>query len=253
MKGIVQKTGDFVKKNDSKLLLAGGIILGGTAIVSAIWGTSKAEKLLNEQYYAKDIVPDRKQIVKDCWKYYIPTAVLSAGAIACFICSRNIEAGKKVALLGAYSVLENRLKATEDKLVEGLDSAAAKLKKEEILKKVNKETAEKVNVEASAKDIIQAGGSELCMDSLSGRLFMSSPALINAAVDRINRKLPQEVFVTLNEFYYELDIPDIVLGRDIGWDIQYGYLDVLYTTQLTEDGHAVLVVNYTVRPMAMYN
>lgn len=64
----------------------------------------------------------------------------------------------------------------------------------------------------------------------------------------MNEKLIREMFVSLNEFYYELGIRPILRGDDLGWNMDDGSIKVQFTSTLAEDGRPCLVMDYVVGP-----
>ena len=57
-----------------------------------------------------------------------------------------------------------------------------------------------------------------------------------------------EMFITLNELYYELGLGSIAIGDDLGWDIANGLIEVYFSSQLDEYDTPCLVLNYPTPP-----
>jgi hypothetical protein len=62
-----------------------------------------------------------------------------------------------------------------------------------------------------------------------------------------------EMYISLNEFYYEIGLNPISIGDDIGWNIDRGYIELNFSSQLTDDGNPCLVIDYQVAPRYEYN
>lgn len=60
-----------------------------------------------------------------------------------------------------------------------------------------------------------------------------------------------EMFITINDLYYELGLSRIELGDEMGWAIDDGLIEVSFSTQLTENDEPCLVLNYNVTPKFM--
>ena len=92
----------------------------------------------------------------------------------------------------------------------------------------------------------------MCIDPLSNRTFMSNPDKIQKAVNEFNRKLTYEVYMSVNDFYSELDNPNLTsirLGEDIGWEInRHGLVEVRFDSALTKDKKPVLVMELSPEP-----
>ena len=95
-------------------------------------------------------------------------------------------------------------------------------------------------------------GNTLCYDTISGRYFTSDIEKINKIVNDINRDLRDKMYIPLNEFYYRLGLDGIKAGDLLGWNIEKGYLEVKFTSQLAEDGTPALVIDYIVAPKYNY-
>lgn len=95
-------------------------------------------------------------------------------------------------------------------------------------------------------------GETLCYDAVSGRYFKSKIDRIKRAENEINRRMRDEMYISLNEFYYEIGLPPIKLGDDIGWNIDEGYLDLRFSSQLAENDEPVFVIDYGCCPRYDY-
>ena len=72
---------------------------------------------------------------------------------------------------------------------------------------------------------------------------------IDAAVNKFNKRLLNEDFLSLNEFYDELGVKHTKLGDDLGWNIgNDGLIEVTYDTCLSPDNKPCLVMNYRIEP-----
>ena len=97
------------------------------------------------------------------------------------------------------------------------------------------------------------GGETRCYDVLFGRYFKSDRNKIERAVNELNRRMLTDQFVSLNEFYYEIGLPGIKIGDELGWNIEKGYIDIQFGSHLSEDGTPCLAIVYTVGPQYGYN
>ena len=98
------------------------------------------------------------------------------------------------------------------------------------------------------KEVIITGrGSSLCYDSIS-RYFECDIETIRKAENTINKKLLNEMYVSLNDFYYEIGLRPSDIGDDLGWNIDDGLVDLYFSSQIAEDGRPCLVINYRIAP-----
>ena len=62
-----------------------------------------------------------------------------------------------------------------------------------------------------------------------------------------------EGYISLNEFYYEIGLPGTTIGDTIGWKVDDGFVEVYFSSQLTEDGTPCIVLNYERAPNYNFN
>ena len=108
----------------------------------------------------------------------------------------------------------------------------------------------KKNKPDSNKVIVTPSKGEVLMfDAFSGRYFKSDVETLRRAVNDINRKIPEEMYCTVNELYLELGLPEIDLGDRLGWHIDYcnGFEESL-SANITDNGEPCIVVSYEPMP-----
>ena len=67
--------------------------------------------------------------------------------------------------------------------------------------------------------------------------------------NELNSRLINEMYVSLNDFYYELGLKTTTGGDDLGWNIHRdGLVDVQFSSQLSDKGEPCLVIDYRVAP-----
>ena len=59
-------------------------------------------------------------------------------------------------------------------------------------------------------------------------------------------------YVSLNEFYDELDLGHTTVGDDLGWNMENGFIEIYFSSQIADDGTPCIVVNYDVAPKYDY-
>ena len=76
---------------------------------------------------------------------------------------------------------------------------------------------------------------------------------IKKAENELDARLRNEMYISLNEFYYEIGLePLSVIGDDLGWNIDSGYLDLGFSSQIATDGTPCLVIEYNPAPRYDY-
>lgn len=233
----------FVKYSP-EILTGIGIAGFVTTTIVAVKATPKALELIEKEKEEKSVhnlTP--KETIKVTWKCYVPAVVTGSLSVACLISSKHIDSKRKAALATAYTIAETSLKEYRSKVVETLGEKKAQKVDEEIAKDHVKKNPPKSN------EIIFADGDDvLCFDQISGRYFKSDMNKLKAAINDLNFQLINEMYVSLNDFYYEIGLPCTSLGNELGWNINDGKIEPSYTSQLTNDGKPVLVISYYVAP-----
>lgn len=230
----------FVTKRSPEILMSLGIAGGFTTVVLAVKETPRALKLIEaekKERHCDELPPI--DIVKTCWKCYIPAMISGVVSTACVVGSHSVSASRMAALTAAYQISETALAEYKEKVVETIGE-----KKEQAVRdKIDKDFIEKNPVRDD--DVILTGhGNTLCLDSLSGRYFRSDIDRIKKAVNELNRRMTYDVYVSLNEFYDELDLSHTILGDTMGWNLDGGLIEVDFGSQLTEKDEPCAVVRF---------
>lgn len=236
-----------VSKHSPEILTGIGIAGMITTTILAVKATPKAVKLIEREKINRskeDAAPMKKiDVVKTAWKCYIPATVTGTMSIACLIGASSANARRNAALATAYTLSETALKEYQEKVVETIGE-----KKEEVVR--NAIAKDKVDNNPVSKNevIITGKGDTLCFDIISGRYFHSDIDKLKKAANDLNRQMRDDMYISLNEFYDEIGIDTIAMGYDIGWNIDKGYIDLDFSSQLTDEGKPCLVINYSVAP-----
>lgn len=232
------------RKHSPEILTGIGIVGMITATVMAVKATPKALILIEEKKAegeAEKLTP--VDTVKAAWKPYIPAAVTGTLSVVCLIGASSVNAKRNAALATAYTLSKSALKEYQDKVIETIGEKKEQAVREAVAKD-RLERTPAVNKEV----VITAKGDTLCLDYVSGRYFKSDIDTIKKAVNELNRRMRDEMYISLNDFYYEIGLASIGLGDELGWNIDKGYIDPDFSSQLAEDGTPCLVISYLVEP-----
>lgn len=255
----------FADKNSPSILT--GLAVAGviSTAVMAIKATPKAEKLLLQAKIAKmdsieyDKIAEHPEIVlqdtplpdltaletlRIVGTTYGPTALMGAATIGCILGANSINLKRNAALAASYALTSDTLRDYKTKTKELLGE-----KKEQ--KIADATTGEKVKRNPMSTDkLVRTGrGDTLCYEPLSGRYFLSDIEYIRKIINDMNVMLINQSFITINELYYALDLPETKIGDEIGWEVENGRLiEPLFTSTLTEDNTPCLVLDFQVGP-----
>lgn len=254
--------GAAVSKRSPEILTGIGIAGMISTTVLAVKATPKAVRILEEEKRNRELdrkhgvdnlfAPEKISVtdtVKLCWKCYIPSAVTCATSITCLIGASSVNAKRNAALTAAYKLSESALHRYKNAVIETIGE-----KKEHAVQDKVAESHIKENPVVSSEVIITEKGNTLCYDTLSGRYFKSDIEKIKKAENIINHRMLDDMYVSLNEFYDEIDLPHTKVGDELGWNINISRMIELYfSSQIAEDGTPCIVINYDTTPECNYN
>ena len=237
-----------IKKHSPEILTGIGIAGMITPTVMAVRATPKALILIEER--KEEIGAEKLEamdMVKTTWACYIPAAITGTLSIACLIGASSVNARRNAALATAYTLSESALKDYQGKVIEMFGEK----KNEAVKDAVAKDKVEK-NPVVTREVIITEKGNTLCYDAISGRYFKSDIEKIKKAECELNRQMLDDMYVSLNDFYYEIGLDSVKLGDELGWNVDSGYIDLSFSSQLASDGTPCLVIDYSVAPRYDY-
>ena len=252
-------------KHSPEILTGIGIAGMITTTVLAVRATPKALELIEDEKCRqnREIVKEASRNGQDCcpqvtklkplevikvaWKPYIPAAVTGAASVGCLIGASSVSARRNAALAAAYNLSQTALTEYKDKVIETIGE-----KKEKAIKdKIAKDKVEKNPVKQS--DVIITGkGKTRFLDTFGGQRFESDIETIKKAENIINRKLINDMYVSLNDFYDLIGLEPTRLGEDLGWNLDVGYVEIEFSAQIDEDNVPCIVLDYNVAPIYDY-
>ena len=199
-------------RNMAPQILTGAACVGAVATAaSAIIDTHKAIDILDDYAESENLtrkeIPPKVAIAKT-WPCYIPTALLCGTTIGCAIASNRISAIQLAEMTAALSYAYKH----RDKLVGIIDNEfeggfASELK-----------TNAASTLWLPTQTVEDTGyGDLLCMETYSGRWFLSSEEEVRAGLDRFNKELRAVKYLYMNDFYKALHLSTTHFGTQYGW------------------------------------
>ena len=233
-------------KNAPTILTITGITAMASSTYWAVKATPKALALKEKAEIEKnkkagtfkgnkvnDWIPLTKmEIVQTCWRCYAPAFITGVLGAACLIGANSMNLRKNAALAAAYALSETNFKEYREKTLEEVGEK----KEEKIRNAVAEEKITKNPVNTST--VLETGnGDTLCYDAICGRYFKSSIEKLKSALNELNMELVQDGYVSLNQYYDLIGLPDGMLGDDLGWSINDNHSTVQLdlSAQLTKD------------------
>lgn len=252
-------------KHSPEILTGIGIVGMVSATIMAVQATPKALILIEEEKRAQNakLLEEAKEnnwdkvpkvtalkpvdVIKTTWKCYLPATITGLISIACIVGASKVHLKRNAALAAVYTLSESTLKTYRNKVVDTIGE-----KKEAVIREaVSKEKMDNTPVQ-SREVILTEKGNTLCFDAVSGRYFKSDIDKIKKAENELNHRLISEMYISLNEFYSEINLPTVIIGDNIGWNVNDGLIDIQYSSQLASDGTPCLVIDFVTLPRYDY-
>lgn len=235
-------------KYSPEILTGLGIAGMATTVIMAVKATPRALKKIEDK---KIEVDDDKlkplEFIQATWKCYIPAATTGVLSIGCIIAAQSVNVRRQAALATAYTLSESALREYQAKVVETIGE-----KKEQAVRdSIDKDRIDK-NPVSERQIFITEKGNTLCYDPMSDRYFRSDIDRIRRAENEMNRRMINDMYVSLNDFYDEIGLKHNETGDKLGWNIDKGFMELRFSSQLAEDDTPCLVINYTLSPRSDY-
>ena len=230
----------ILKRRSPEILTGIGIAGMIFTTITAVKATPKALQLVDEREIKEDKRLTNAEIVKTTWKCYIPAAVTGVCSIGCLIGASSVNARRNAALATAYTISETAFKEYKEKAVE----VVGEKKEQAIRDAVAKEKLEQAHVK-DREFIVTGKGETPCVDPLTNACFKSDIETIRKAENILNKRMRDELHITVNDFLQEIGLEpcDDSIGDSMGWDIDKGYIDIDFSSQLI-DGVPYLVIGH---------
>lgn len=249
-----------ITKYSPEILTGIGIAGMITTTVLAVKATPKALEKIEEkkkrvydeldpldvpsQAIPQDVKLKPMEVVKVSWKYYIPAVITGTASIACIIGASKVNYTRNAALATAYNLSQTALTEYKAKVIETIGE-----KKEQVVReKVAKEQLEKNPVIPSKEIIVTSGDKQRFYEVMGNQRFSSTVTDIERIVNGLNRRMRDEMYISLNELYLELGLKPAPIGDIVGWNIDKGYIELSFDSLIDTDGTACIVMDYLVRP-----
>lgn len=228
----------------------GGTILAVVASVGVVAtaietgrASTKAQKIIEKNAIAIDCENygkscyTTKQKVLDCWKVYVPAAILGGGTIACILGSNALNKKQIASLTAAYMALGKTYQEYRRQVAECIGA--------EEEKKLRMEVAEKAKGEDVQRDK-DGDVIRLFYEPASKRYFHATMSRVIEASYYFNRELATNGCISVNEWCNYLCADELTVtpeGDQMGWcldqliyDWDAYWMDFEYDKQITDDG-----------------
>lgn len=245
---LIDALGRTVHKHSPEILIGLGIAGMVSSCIMAVKVTPKAVQITEELKKKHEVYEsDKQEIMKDyatkVIPVYIPSMITGGLSIACIISGNSVHIRRNAAIATAYNLSRTAFEEYKEQAVEMIGEK----KEEAIQDKVAKRKLDQHPVQ-SQEVILTERGNTLFYDMSSGRYFRSDIEKVKKAINILNQRLLSEMYISLNEYYYEIGLPCTTLGNELGWNVDKGLIDVSYSAQLTQSDEPCIAMDYLVGP-----
>lgn len=254
----IKNIGRTLRKHGPEILTGCGVAAGITSTILAVKATPKAIRILEEEklhvadangYLPEDVKIPPVDMIKLCWKCYVPAAIAGVVSLTCIISASSTNVRRNATLAAAYKLSETALSEYRDKVVETIGE-----KKEELVRdKVNQERVNKTPVE-STEIILTGKGDTLIFDPISGRYFKSKVDIIKKAEIKLNQEMLQSFvgYASINDFYDEIGLDRISIGEELGWNTE-NLVNIHIGSTVKDEDTPCIVIDHINPPLYRYD
>jgi len=186
--------------------------------------------------------------VKTVLPVYAPSIISGGVSCACILGSYRITSKRTAALATAYELANSSLVEYQRKVVEKLGDK----KEAEIRHEIHEEEVQKSVVPDQYRNELAYTDGLTVFKDCYGRYFRSNMEIIKTAEKTISDRLKYENEISLNEFYWALDIGPTDAGDDIFFFADKG-IDVVTDPIKNTDGNTITYLDFLSRPEARYH
>lgn len=230
----------LLKSNAPEILTAVGISgVVTTAYLSHKAATKTAHKLREVDPTVK---LDKKETAKLVWKNYIPPVASGAVTIGCIVAASRGHSRRTAAALATYSLTQKAFDEYREKVAEQVGKNKEQRIRDDLAQDRVLEDG-RIKDGRTSEIIMWGYGEVICCELLTHRYFKSDMESLRRAENIINSKINRELYVTLDELYDVLDLPNTSQSDKMGWDSNK-LLEFKFTSVLTQDGEPCLAFDY---------
>lgn len=206
-------------------------------ITSVIMSAKAAPKAMEELKEMPEDSPTMDK-VKAIGPIYAPTVGMILLSTACIVGSNRISRYRYASLLALYSIGEKSLQRWQKAVLEEVGEKKYGNVRERTL------TSDK----PIPTTIVMDDERVLFFDVYSGRYFRAdSVETVRKVVNDLNDQLFADDFVSLNDFYFDIGLPQVEFGNEVGWNISNGSIKIDYDAFIKNDKPCISV-SFVLKP-----
>lgn len=230
------------KKRSPELLIGMGI---GGMIAAIVTGIRAADEMNKDIEKVKEETKDmpkkerQKEVVKTVVKHQWPTAVIFLMSLLAIVSADNIHYKRNAAM--AVMVQASEVATQEYRNV--VREVAGEEKAKEVQRVYEERMREEPHHEVPTNIHIITGDEYWIYDEFTNTMFKSNTITVDAAINECNRRIFDEMYISLNELYEEVGIKDSKINSAVGWNNNTGLIKIAWSAKIIE-GKPVAVMSY---------
>lgn len=229
---LFEKINQVAKANSPALLTA----LGASGTITTAYLTGKASFEAAKRLETIPPSAKPKEKFELVWDLYIPAGISGVITLSCIVGANHVSSKRITAAYSLLNISEKAFSEYKEKVVEVMGNKKEQALRDEIVQ-------DKVRESAPNNVILSGSGTVLCCELLTGRYFNSDMETLRKAQNDINAKLLNDLYATLNDFYWLIGLPQTSYSGQAGW-VPEKQLDLLFSTALTDEGRPCLAFEY---------
>ena len=228
---VISRMANVIRLDAPTILMASGVVAGVGATVSAAAVTPRAIDKY-KSLRADDI--SKAAAIARTSPYYIPAISLEALSIFCETKSHKVMRGRLIATATRAAVSEEIAERYREHMAKAI---GPKKEKEMYEDTINDMAKDIVN---NHDDILHTGhGETLCIDTTFNQKFYASADWVRKCMNKVEDKIKDEMFASVNDFYYFLGLRPMDGGDNIGWNANDATLEDTFVQGSYFDGDDV--------------
>lgn len=242
----------FMTKYKPELLISLGISGFIVTSVLNVKSTIKAVKLTEKKEEELGRNLTGKEIIKLCWKCYIPSIITACVSVPCIIIGNKVNNKRNAALAAAYTVAETSLQTFKEETAKAMTEEKFK----ELESKVSQRKIDE-DIQKSSANVLVCGADEtLFYEEYSKRYFKSDWNTLQRIVNELNSAaMAGRDTITLSDWYSEIGLESIMNSDNIGWNVYNGprnMLEISLDSCITPDNKPCAVIRYVNEPKVLF-
>lgn len=243
---IMRSSKQLLVRYSPQVLTSAGVI----GVVGTAWLTYRATPLALDTIRFTETAEDRElsiqEKVKLTYRIFAPAVVTGCLTIACIVASNQVSEKRIAALGAAYDFSQRAYKTYREQAKDVFGKEADRKISDSVAQRQVDE-----NPPTICDTVPGTLGDQLCYDSFTGRYFRGDMEGIRSAINKINQRLINESWVSLNDYFDEIGLERTGIGDSMGWNCD-NMVDIQFSSTLSPEGTPCLVATFLVDPRTDY-